>query len=117
MIWEPTNTQKIAGGVYNMDEDVNGITLAEGKDIGSYNIKITPDINNETVTLQFVVKIYYCLARNIPRPRFFETFPRDAYIRHSDKLVTWNRTVEELDQELIKQSHDLIQRGSEIALF
>jgi hypothetical protein len=99
IIREPTNTQIIAEGVYNTDEDVNRINLAEGGDIGSYVIKITPDINFDAVTLRFEVKMYYCATRETPRRRFLEEFPRDAYLQYSHRLVTSNKTLEKLNEE------------------
>jgi hypothetical protein len=98
--------------VYNTDEDANRISLAEGGDIGSYVIKITPDINFNTVTLRFEVKMYYCATRETPRHRFLEEFPQDAYLHHSHRLVTSNKTLEELNEE----EGYYERRGGEISL-
>lgn len=107
-----TDTQRIARGVFNMDRDLNGINLAEGGDMGLYMIKITPDINIDTVTLQFNVKTYYCAAQKTPRERFLDMFPRDAYLQHSHRLVTSYKTLEELNVE----KYDYERRGGEISL-
>ena len=98
--------------MYNTDEDVNLINLAEGGDIGSYVVKITPDINFDTVTLRFEVKTYYCAAQETPRRRFLKEFPRDAYLHHSHRLVTSDKTLEELNEE----EGYYEQHGGEISL-
>jgi hypothetical protein len=99
-----------------MDQDVDGIKLAEGGDIGSYVIKITPDINMDTVTLQFNVKTYYCASRETHRKRFLAEFPLDAYTQHGYRLVTSDKTLEELNEELNEEEHDYERCGGEISL-
>jgi hypothetical protein len=85
--------------VYNTHEDVNRISLAEGGDIGSYVIKLTPDINYDTMTLRMEIKTYYCAAREAARRRFLDRFPPIAYLQHSHRLVTSNKTLKELNEE------------------
>ena len=107
-----TDTQIVAGGVYDFDRDANQINLVQGGNIGPYIIKVTPDLNIDTIVLQFNVKTYYCNARNTARVKFFDRFLLDAYERHSYKLVTSDKTVEELDEE----EHDTVRCGSKISL-
>jgi hypothetical protein len=89
----------IVGGDFALDQDENQLNLVEGGDSGSYLIKITPNVRLDISTLQLDVKTYYCAAKNTPRSRFFDQFTPDAYEKHLIRLLTLDKTVEELDEE------------------
>ena len=99
-----------------MNQDANPINMANGGDVGAYIIRIAPDLNMDTVTLQFNVKTYYCAGRDALRSRFFHKFPRDAYKRHSYRLVTSDQTLEELNEELNWKQNYHERRGGEFSI-
>ena len=83
------DTPMIAGGEYDYDQDENQISLVEGVDIGTYVMKIMPDMRHQVFdisTLRLDVKTYYCNAQGTPRAKFLEEFPHDAYERHRHRL-------------------------------
>jgi hypothetical protein len=95
------DTPIIAEGEYDYDEDENQISLVEGADIGTYVMKIMPDMRHQVFdvsTLRLDVKTYYCDMRGTPRAKFLEEFPHDAYKRHRHRLVTSHKTLEELNE-------------------
>jgi hypothetical protein len=49
-----------------------------------------------------------------PRTRFFEVFPQATFLNHSWRLVTSNKTLEELNSE--DEEDDDVERHGEISL-
>src|ERR1700741_4996915 len=105
----------VARGDYIFNQYGPQINMVDASNAGQYVIKITP--NTPLSTLQLEVKTYYCHKMGTPRPRFFEVFPRAAFENHHVRLVTSNKTLEELDAEGEEDDNDdEAKRYGEISL-
>jgi hypothetical protein len=60
--------------------------------------------------------MYYCNKVGTPRTRFFEVFPWAAFQNHCWRLVTSNKTLEELNAEGEDDDDDDEEQYSEILL-
>ena len=92
----------VARGDYLLDHDRDQINLVEGGNVGEYILKITPYMNLLTVpldNLRLEVKTSYCAMAGTPRSSFFKVFTWEDFLCYSWRLVTSNKTVEELDAE------------------
>jgi hypothetical protein len=86
--------------------------MVDGGDVGRYIIKIMSNTTMSTLCLE--VKMYYCDMAGTPRTRFFEVFPWAAFLNHSWRLVTSNKTLEELNTE--DEDDDDAEQHGEISL-
>jgi hypothetical protein len=101
----------VARGDYIFNQGTQ-INMVDGGDVGRYVIKITPNMSMLTLCLK--VKTY-CDMAGTPRTRFFDVFLWAAFLKHSWKLVTSNKTLEELNAEDDNDNDDE-ERHGEISL-
>jgi hypothetical protein len=102
----------VARGDYIFNQGTQ-INMVDGGDVGQYVIKIMPNMSMSTLCLK--VKTYYCDMAGTPRTRFFDVFPWAAFLKHSWRLVTSNKTLEELNAEDDNDNDNEEQHG-EISL-